>query len=122
MALSGHSFLVAGTAEAVEPLLGYLEKEQLLSRGSADVYARAYTFFGAGDARELRDRAALSAHGIRRVFIIAAPTMSVEAQNALLKTLEEPPRGTLFFIIVPSPSALLPTSRRSISRTNRAHR
>ncbi len=37
--------------------------------------------------------------------------MTNEAQNALLKTLEEPSADALFFIVVPSPQSLLPTLR-----------
>jgi hypothetical protein len=37
--------------------------------------------------------------------------MTTEAQNALLKTLEEPSAQATFFIIVPSPETLLPTLR-----------
>ncbi|HVU75627.1 MAG TPA: hypothetical protein VHD38_02235 [Candidatus Paceibacterota bacterium] len=109
--LSGHSFLIAGTADAIEPLVASLASHGIVVHGSSDVYTRVYTSFGVEDARELRERAVLSAHGAHRVFIIAAPSMTTEAQNALLKTLEEPPEGTLFFLIVPSPSMLLPTLR-----------
>src|SRR3989338_7749303 len=49
--------------------------------------------------------------GKRRVFVIAAPDMNREAQNALLKPLEEPPGDALFFFILPSPETLLPTLR-----------
>ncbi len=44
-------------------------------------------------------------------FIIAAPTIPPDAQNTLLKIIEEPPLGTRFFLIVPSPELLLPTLR-----------
>lgn len=37
--------------------------------------------------------------------------MSEQAQNALLKILEEPPQGILFILTCPSASALLPTIR-----------
>jgi DNA polymerase III delta prime subunit len=43
--------------------------------------------------------------------MVAAPSMTTEAQNALLKTLEEPPADALFFFIVASPESLLPTLR-----------
>lgn len=121
MALSGHSFLIAGTADAVEPLLTHLEREGIDVRDSSDLYVRTYSFFGVEEARELRDRAQLAAHGAHRVFVIAAPSMTSEAQNALLKTLEEPPMGTLFFIIVPSPAALLPTVRSRVQPLSIAH-
>ena len=47
-----------------------------------------------------------------RVFIIRkAHLMTVEAQNALLKILEEPPSGVYFFLLCENASALLPTVR-----------
>ncbi len=46
----------------------------------------------------------------RRVYLLlGAHTMSVQAQNALLKVLEEPPPHALFILTCPSASALLPT-------------
>lgn len=48
--------------------------------------------------------------GIRRVVIIeSADLMTTEAQNALLKTLEEPPADTVFILTAGSVDALLPT-------------
>ena len=44
-------------------------------------------------------------------IIIDAHTMTVEAQNALLKTLEEPPTGTVLLMTSAQPQALLPTIR-----------
>jgi hypothetical protein len=47
---------------------------------------------------------------IRRLAIIEqADAMTFEAQNALLKLLEEPPADTLFVLTASRPSALLPT-------------
>lgn len=48
----------------------------------------------------------------RKVYcLFEAQTMSEQAQNALLKILEEPPDGILFILTCPSASALLPTIR-----------
>jgi DNA polymerase III subunit delta' len=48
--------------------------------------------------------------GQRRVVIIRdADTLEVAAQNALLKSLEEPPPATVFVLTTAVPSALLPT-------------
>ena len=50
--------------------------------------------------------------GARRVCIVdPADDMSIGAANALLKVLEEPPKGAVFFIISHSPGRLLPTIR-----------
>ncbi|SHJ04224.1 DNA polymerase III, delta prime subunit [Shimia gijangensis] len=53
-----------------------------------------------------------AAEGGRRVVIVdAADDMNVNAANALLKMLEEPPALTTIFLIAHQPSRLLPTIR-----------
>lgn len=47
----------------------------------------------------------------QKYIIIRAKSFRVEAQNALLKLLEEPPRNINFIIVSPRKSALLPTIR-----------
>ena len=50
--------------------------------------------------------------GKRRVVLIReADTLELEAQNSLLKSLEEPPPGTMFILTTAIPGALLPTVR-----------
>ena len=50
--------------------------------------------------------------GRRRVVIVdPADAMNAQAQNALLKTLEEPPDDTTLVLVSASPDALLPTVR-----------
>lgn len=50
--------------------------------------------------------------GRARVFVIdGAEDMNLAAQNALLKTLEEPPPDTYIIMITPQPERLLPTVR-----------
>ena len=45
-----------------------------------------------------------------KVYIINhADSMNAAAQNAFLKTLEEPPRGAVFYLLAESPENLLPT-------------
>jgi len=52
------------------------------------------------------------AEAARKVGVIFdADRMGVEAQNALLKTLEEPPRESLIVLATGNPGALLPTTR-----------
>lgn len=53
-----------------------------------------------------------AAAGGRRVAIVdAADEMNTAAANALLKMLEEPPRGAVMFLIAHQPARLLPTIR-----------
>jgi len=44
-------------------------------------------------------------------LILDAERMNDSAQNAFLRTLEEPPRGALFLLLTHNPRALLPTTR-----------
>ncbi len=71
--------------------------------------------------RQIRAEAFLSPNDLDfKVFIITeAHRMNEAAQNALLKLLEEPPKGVYFFLICESGSRLLPTvtSRASLLRT-----
>ncbi len=61
--------------------------------------------------RELREWAHMAPmEGSRKVAIIDdAHLMGSEAANAFLKTLEEPPEGTLFILVTSEQSKLLPT-------------
>jgi DNA polymerase III delta prime subunit len=47
--------------------------------------------------------------GGKKILIVAFSSITVEAQNALLKVLEEPTAQTYFFLIVPTADILLPT-------------
>ncbi len=63
--------------------------------------------------RDLIDRAAYRPfEGKRRVVVIdEADALVPAAQNALLKTLEEPPASSAFMLVTSRPDALLPTVR-----------
>jgi DNA polymerase III subunit delta' len=60
--------------------------------------------------KSLTLKAPSGANQAKRVVIIEeAQLMSAEAQNALLKAIEEPPLGTVFVLTATSESAVLPT-------------
>ena len=60
----------------------------------------------------LRELARLPVEGTRRVAIIeGAHRLNEDAQNALLKTLEEPPSGATLVLCADEPERLLPTVR-----------
>ena len=63
--------------------------------------------------RRVRQEASyLPYEGQRRVFIVdPADRMSIDAQNALLKTLEEPPASSMLILVTSRPMHLLPTTR-----------
>ncbi len=49
--------------------------------------------------------------GYRAIIIDGADTMNRNAQNTILKLLEEPPAKTFFFLLVEQPGTILPTIR-----------
>ena len=68
--------------------------------------------------REATERAAYRPfEGRRRVVIIDdADALVIEAQNALLKTLEEPPSASVFVLVSARPDMLVPTVRSRCQR------
>ena len=63
------------------------------------------------EARSILDRLSLSAveGGFRTVVMYLPEKMNVQAANALLKMIEEPPRQTLFLLITQAPEKVLVT-------------
>lgn len=63
------------------------------------------------DIRQLQKELSLKpySHQIKAAFIPRAENLTVEAQNALLKTLEEPPEKTAIILSAPDSGWLLPT-------------
>jgi len=69
--------------------------------------------------RDLVDhRLAMKRFEGRRRFVVIDPAdaMNAQAQNALLKTLEEPPDDTTLVLVASSPDSLLPTIRSRCAR------
>ena len=66
---------------------------------------------GIDDVREIRERVAVQpALGRRKVYILdEAHSLTAEASNALLKTLEEPPEHVVFVLCTTEPHKLLDT-------------
>ncbi|TKX28961.1 DNA polymerase III subunit delta' [Campylobacter sp. MIT 12-5580] len=62
------------------------------------------------DARAI-EKESYIAENTQKIIIIMAKAFRTEAQNFLLKLLEEPPRNIKFLIISPSKNLLLPTIR-----------
>lgn len=109
--LSGNTFLIAGTTNDVPQVLSLLKEDGISIEANPDLYVRDYRQFGIEDAHELRTRASSRGVSGRRVFVMSMSGITSEAQNALLKTLEEPPARALFVFIVPAPETLLATVR-----------
>lgn len=106
------AYLIAGDEGVLDVLVEKMQREKVVAAGSPDLFRRSYRAFGVEDAEDIIARARMRAvKGERRVFALFVPNMTREAQNALLKTIEEPAAEALFFLITPSPETLLPTVR-----------
>lgn len=79
---------------------------------------------GAGQIRAIADMLHLqpsTPHGWRVVIIDDADTMTIEAQNSLLKMLEEPPPRSLFMLIAHRQGQLLPTIYSRVQKIKLGH-
>ena len=81
-----------------------------------EVYAKVRHLFFMKDEFLLDDakeviKEAYIAESTYKYLILVAKSYRIEAQNALLKILEEPPRHIIFIVVASSKTALLPTIR-----------
>ncbi|TSC73595.1 MAG: hypothetical protein G01um101448_681 [Parcubacteria group bacterium Gr01-1014_48] len=108
-----HAYLLdRSTARTRGELFTFFESDLgMATSGNPDIWSASFESFGIDDARELGERASRSPLGDRKIFIIEMQFITVQAQNALLKVLEDPVKDTHFFFLMPSASAdiLLPT-------------
>lgn len=106
----------------VDELCDALEERGVPRRGCPDVYIYECQEFRIDNARELRGRASMNPLVLsRRIFVVACAGIAQEAQNALLKTLEEPRGNAIFFFLLPSPERLLPTFRSRMQMLHTEH-
>lgn len=75
------------------------------------LYFEAGKKLGIGEARKIKEHFSLKPYSAKGRLVIMEDTsvMTHEAQNALLKTLEEPPEGAILILGAPSEANLLPT-------------
>ncbi len=86
--------------------------ENNLSRNHPDLlWFEAESKLGIEEARKIKDFLSLKPYqgSNRAVVLIAAENLTDAAQNALLKTLEEPPPGTILILGASSEDQFLPT-------------
>lgn len=105
-----HAFLYLERSQEARQIIF----EALETRGVVISFSRFA--WGIDDSRALREEAERTdTAGRERVFLIEAVSLTIEAQNALLKLFEEPPRGVSFHCFFPPGAALLPTLKSRLS-------
>lgn len=110
----GETLVVPDTCTAARQTLALSHPGLLLIRRPWDPKAKRFTTaITVDEVRRLRNFLSLSAEtGTWRVVIVdRADELNVNAANALLKSLEEPPGRTIFLLICSEPGRLLATIR-----------
>jgi hypothetical protein len=106
-----HTYIVTGHVDSTPVLLReYLEDRGHISTASPDVLVQSYDSFTIADSQVIKEWASVKGVGSgKKVCIISTKFINREAEQSLLKVLEEPGEGTHFFIIVPPSVVLLDT-------------
>ncbi|MBI2004779.1 hypothetical protein HYS79_01290 [Patescibacteria group bacterium] len=106
-----HAYLFEGP---LSNLVGLVEDARtrftFTKQGDPDVRVVSEETFGIGEARALRQAAGLRSATGRALFVVGVSTMTIEAQQALLKLFEEPQQGTIFVLLTPH-GTVIPTLR-----------
>ncbi len=106
-----HAYVLIGDHRVIFDELVHLCESELgfTTKGNPDFYYEHIEAFGIDDGRFLKDQAMRAPLGERKIRVTSFMTITSEAQNSLLKVLEEPTPNTHFFFIMPSEHVLLPT-------------
>lgn len=122
-----HANLLVGAPEDVESYLHTLCASIGIGLpNNPDFFAFKMETFGIDEARDLRllsTRKAVGSPrhgGVKKIFLITSRRLTLEAQNALLKTFEDPGPRTYFFLGVREEGLVVPTlrSRMQVSRVD----
>jgi DNA polymerase-3 subunit delta' len=111
---SGESLAVAETTSAARQVRALSHPGLLVIRRPYDVKAKRFAAsIPVDEVRRLRSFLAHRAvdDGWRIVIVDQAGELNVNAANALLKSLEEPPSRTVFLLVSAAPGRLVPTIR-----------
>lgn len=107
-----HAHLLIGSlVEAEKHLSATLEDIGFILANNPDFFSFRDALFGIEEARKLGMLAARKAVSGRKIFFLAPERLTHEAQNALLKTFEDPYPDTHFFLVAREEARILPTLR-----------
>jgi DNA polymerase-3 subunit delta' len=111
---AGKSLEVPAASAAARQVGALSHPGLLVLRRPYDTKAKRFaSFIPVDEVRRLKSFLGLTAaEGTWRVVLVdSADELNLNAANALLKSLEEPPRRSLFLLVSSQPSRLLPTVR-----------
>ena len=107
-----HANLLVGAPEQAESYLHSLcDCLGVRLPNNPDFFAFKTETFGIEEARELKLLSTRKAVTPKKIFFIAPMRLTLEAQNALLKTFEDPFPDTYFFLATRAEGLVVPTLR-----------
>jgi DNA polymerase III delta prime subunit len=106
-----HAYLIEGTREEIVPeIIKFLKDSGVNVVGNPDFININIDNFKIDEAFDLRAMSANKSFSAgKKIFLLCINSISLDAQNVLLKMFEEPIENTHFFLIVPDTNALLKT-------------
>lgn len=105
-----HAYLLLGEKETAEEAVVSLFLENGVKLvGSPDFFLFREPLLGIDDARKLSEQAIRHAFTGKKVFLLSPEKITLEAQNGLLKTFEEPIAGTHFFLVLREQNQVIST-------------
>lgn len=113
-----HAYVVEGDSQlAYENVCQFCEKDlNFPTKANPHFIYESYDKFLVDDARRIKElQMNKTKDGQRKIFVISFNFITEQAQNSLLKVLEEPTKGTHFFIITPSSHVFLDTIKSRVS-------
>ena len=112
-----HVYLIEGDSHILFDKIAVFLNENLgfETKANPDFWNENYDSLGINETRKIKEvqsRKALIKD--KKIFVLSFNTITIEAQNSLLKLFEEPTPNTHFFLITRSASILLPTLKSRI--------
>lgn len=106
-----HAYLLEGEREKIVPhIFSFFEKINIKTSGNPDFCHITIDNFKIDEAFDLRSMSSnKSFASSKKIYVICINTISLDAQNVLLKMFEEPIENTHFFLVVPDANSLLKT-------------
>lgn len=108
-----HSYIIQGDpVVAPGELKNFLISRNLFDTENPDIMFELYEALDMAEGHKIKEWHSLSSYNDKkRACIVGAKYINREAEQSLLKILEEPGENTHFFIIVPEAESVLPTIR-----------
>lgn len=109
--LTAHAYLVFGDTGALYESCRSAVEARAGTSGLADVYTEHTDSLGVTEARALAAFASFKPVSGTKYLLVVAKTITLEAQSALLKVVEDAPGHSVFFFVVEYGAPILETMR-----------